>query len=505
METIVILYDENNIYEKLPLYENKNALELTKNAFQKIDFGSITKIETIERCQNLTELLEKILQKSQAENAKNIVFSFADCPFINKNLTEKVFNSHVKYQAEYTFADGYSYGFSPEILNVGTVNILKELSKNQLENQKITRESIFNLIKTDINSFEVESVLSENDFRMFRFSFCCEKKENFLCCKELFLEKNSDDVEELQKIATKSPKILKTIPSFYNIQICDSINISSIYSPYETQFEVKNKISPFSAKNFMNFNDFSNLIEKIAEFSCESVICFSLLGEPLNHPEILKFIEKVLSFEGLSIYFETDGLKINEDFCENLQKIVEKSKERTNNWPKIMIGVLLDSFTEQKYNEIHKNGDFQKAKNAISMLENVIPKNVYPVFTRINENEDELESFFRFWNEKNSPSNGECIINKYENFVGLLPNRKPADLSPFERNICWHLRRDMTILTNGDVPVCKMCAFGSIFGNVFSQSLEEVWKKSDEWLRENINENYNEKCRMCDEYYTFNF
>ena len=506
MENIIILYDENNFYEKESLFENKNALELTREAFEKINFNSEVKIEILKDCQNLTELLEKICEKSKEFNSKNIIFSFADCPFINKSLTEELFKTHIKYQAEYTFADGYPLGFSPEILNVGTVNILKELSKTQeIGKKSVERESLFNLIKADINSFEIESVLSETDFRIFRFAFHCGKKENFLACKQLFLEKKSDDVEDLSKTAAKSVKILKTVPSFYNIQICDSINQGTIFSPYEEQYKIKNKISPFESKINMSFENFSNLISKIADFSEESVINLSGWGEPLNHPEILKIIEKVLSYEGLSIYLETDGINVTDDFCIKLQEILNKSKKRKNNFPKMMIGILLDSFSKEKYQQIHKNGDFEKANEAIIKLEKILPKNVYPVFTRINENEDELESFFRKWNKKESSSCGECIINKYENFAGLLPERKPADLSPLERNPCWHLRRDMTILSNGDVPLCRICLFGNICGNVFQDSLENIWNRFDECLKEHIEEKYNDICRKCDEYYTFNF
>ena len=64
-----------------------------------------------------------------------------------------------------------------------------ELSKTvQAEEGKkpVCRESIFNLIKTDIKSFEVETVLSEEDFRLLRLSFHCGKKESFIACQKLY-------------------------------------------------------------------------------------------------------------------------------------------------------------------------------------------------------------------------------------------------------------------------------------------------------------------------------
>jgi spiro-SPASM protein len=123
----------------------------------------------------------------------------------------------------------------------------------------------------------------------------------------------------------------------------------------------------------------------------------------------------------------------------------------------------------------------------------------------MNQNEDELEAFYRYWSNKENESGGNLTIQKYNNYCGLLADEKPADLSPLERNVCWHLRRDMTILSNGDVPVCSQQIFNSCAGNVFVDGIENVWGKTNELLKANCCGDYDEKCKKCDEYYTFNF
>ena len=123
----------------------------------------------------------------------------------------------------------------------------------------------------------------------------------------------------------------------------------------------------------------------------------------------------------------------------------------------------------------------------------------------MNENESELESFFRYWKEKTNESSGNLIIQKYNSFAGLLKNEEPADLSPLERNVCWHLRRDMTILSNGDVPLCYCSVLDDIVGNVFEQGIETVWNAFNEEVQNQMNKKYCKKCGGCDEYYTFNF
>ena len=66
------------------------------------------------------------------------------------------------------------------------------------------------------------------------------------------------------------------------------------------------------------------------------------------------------------------------------------------------------------------------------------------------------------------------------------------------RGICWHQRRDMVILVDGSVPFCREYMLDNHFGNVFSESLESIWDKGKAM-------EFCEKCRNCDEYYTFNF
>ena len=43
-------------------------------------------------------------------------------------------------------------------------------------------------------------------------------------------------------------------------------------------------------------------------------------------------IEKILSYKGLSVFLESDGLLVNEELCNKLAKIEKSASERTNGW-----------------------------------------------------------------------------------------------------------------------------------------------------------------------------
>ena len=515
MKSIVIFFDEHSDFEEKKVFDGKNALELSRNWACALGFEYFyVNVPT------LADFLSQVNNLVSENHADCVVFSYADLPFLNVALTKKLLKSHFDYKCEYSFADGFPYGFAPEIIDSGTLKILYEMTqKTQVDFGKkcFSRSAIFDLIKTDINAFEVNSVLSQTDWRLWRFSFHCGHKENLLQCENLFSsaqEKNIQvfdencDAEQLCRIAVENISCLKTVPAFYDIQICDLEPVDSIYSPYFDEYVRKNNLPAEKSQNFMSFELYSELMEKISKTSGSGVISLSAWGEPLCHPDFLKIVEKTLSFQGFSVFMETSCINVDEKFCLKLKKIVENALIRKNDYDKIMICVKLDAFSAKMYQKIHPNaneGDFEKLVEKVKMLCGALPGFVYPQFVRMNENEDELESFFRFWNEKTSPSGGKLTIQKYQNFCNLLCDRKPADLSPLERNPCWHLRRDLTILSNGDVPMCRQCVFSNILGNVFAQSIEEIWRKNDDVLLNHLEKKYPLPCEKCDEYYTYNF
>ncbi len=510
MKGIIIFYkDKLSKYADEKVFSGLSARELSKKWAEKMDLESY-ELESV----SLSNMLTDAKALCDSKKADYVVFAYDDLPFLDLELSKKMISSHIEYKAEYTFADGYPYGFTPEIIDRGSLGILAELSKTsqkELGDKAMSRDSIYNLIKTDINSFEVEAELANEDWRIYRFAFHCACKDNFMQTKALYSlisDKENLSVDEKCQLASECPDCLKTVPGFYNIQIADFVHSNYIYLPYNSAYEEKNKLSPTKTKTCMSYNDFSQLVEKIANFSDKAVISLSAWGEPFSNPDCLKMIEKVLSYPGLSVFIESDGLFIDEELCQKLKMLVDSAEERSNGWQKLMIAISIDSFSAQTYCQLHQGvseNDFAKAVNSVSILENAIPGMVYPQFVRINENEKELEGFFRYWNEKTNPSGGNFIIQKYDNFAGLLPDRKPADLSPLERLPCWHLRRDLNILSNGDVPACRAHVLSGIIGNVFKDDLESLWHKTDDLLKNHIEKNYKEKCERCDESYTFNF
>jgi len=525
MKTVTILFaHKNSKYMFEPCFGGKSAFEKSlewafSNNSEKVTVFSFDenkdlveeklsgKAEVVSLSSwNTENLVSAMAETAVKADAGSVVFAWADCPFLNRYLTKEIMESHEEFLSEYTFADGYSYGFSPEVIDSGTLGILKSLSETTFKiaaGAEVTRSALYDLLKTDINAFEVETVLADDDYRLLRYSFDTGKKENLLQCNALYesltdSEKNdlqNLDAEALSVKASKNTGILKTVPGYYNIQLSPVSGSKPVYIPED---------APVNLGENMNTEKAFGLIDDIASFSENAVISLSYFGDPVNHPDLVKICEKILSYSGLSVFIETDFM--NDELAGALKAVSDKAVDRTNGYEKIMISVNLDSFTPETYVRLRgrSEGDFEKAVSSVSKVTELFPSSTYPQFIRMNENEAELESFYRYWNEKSNPSKGNLIIQKYNSFCKTLPERKPADLSPVERNVCWHLRRDMNILSNGDVTFCH-CVYGKVTGNVFEKSLSEIWKAGEEVIKNQTENKYCKNCGDCDEYYTFNF
>lgn len=438
----------------------------------------------------ISELFTKFAEVGKSSKADSIVFAWADLPFVNFEVTKELLSIHKDCKAEYTFADGYPDGLSPEVLDVGAACILSELSKNQkaeLGAKQVTRTSVFDLIKTDINSFEVETLIADEDSRLFRVNFNCGTKANSIACTEMF-KKGVDgkSVDLIAKEACSCVEVLKTVPGYYNIQLTDKCLGKKLYKPEEMETVEGNK--------FMELKEFKELVKKISLFSETAVVSLSAWGEAELHPDFVEMVKAVLSEPGLSVLIEGDLQNLTEEMCISIKEFADSVPSRIDggaNNPKIIWIVTLDTI----------NGP----KNAVELLQKYFAGSVYSQFVRMNENEAELEQFYRFWSDKTSPSGGNIIIQKFDNLCGTLPDRKPADLSPLERNPCWHIRRDMTVLVDGNVPFCRGHLKSNLIGNAFKDNLSEIWKKLDGEVKNHLENKYCGKCGSCDEYYTFNF
>jgi spiro-SPASM protein len=418
-----------------------------------------------------------------AEGADHLFYFFADCPLLDSPLASRLLENHRKYYADYTFADGYPLGLAVEILRPGVLPALAELAKGCPEVQAADRGAVFEVVKKDINAFDVETELAPADLRLLRLSLSSDTKRNHLLLTRL-LEAGAADAESACRLVQEKPELLRTLPAFYSIQIVAGCPQLCSYCPYP-----KFGIQRTGKQGEMELERFVGLADKIRAYSGDAVLSVSLWGEPAYYsrfPELASAVRE----RGLRLIVETSGVGWDPAVLGQIA-----------NGPGIEWIVSLDADSPELYRKLRGEG-YQEALRAIDLLAARFPSQVHVQAVRMKENEERLEDFHRAWKART----GKVIIQKYDHFSGLLPDRRVADLSPLKRFPCWHLKRDLCVLIDGRVPLCREDVnLRHPLGNLFEEELAEVWARGQQLYRDHLRQEYPSLCAGCDEYYTYNF
>ncbi|MDR3138096.1 MAG: spiro-SPASM protein [Treponema sp.] len=428
-------------------------------------------------------------------------FAWADCPFLDPALAGTLAERHLGYAAEYSYADGWPYGFAPEILAPGIAGILAKIAGD--DEGPVERDLLFSVIQKDINAFDIETEISPADLRCHRLSLSADSRRNLLLLTR-FAEAGLSGASGAEGLIAEKPGLLRTLPRFYPVQVTDACPQSCTLCPYP-----KMGGAGSAGGHFLDPARFGDLLDRIAAFSGDAVIDLSLWGELSLHPEKMKLIEGVLSRPGLSLVIETSGLAWSPEELEEAAALAASFREGPSPRvpPPLSWIVSLDAHDPGRYREIRGAG-YSEAVETAKKLSALFPRDAYVQAVRVKGFEDDIEAFYRFWKERGM----NVIIQKYDHFCGFLPELRASDLSPVIRRPCWHLLRDMPVLLDGTVPVCRedIAASGGqgtkpVLGNIFSESPETIWERGTDCYLEQCSRVYSGICAECDEYYTYNF
>ena len=519
MNAILILFADNLPSEAFePLLDGKNSIRLAVEQAKKFtgvektvlltshqgDFSFLNGLQIEQRDSwSKKSLLEKIAELQSDFDCA--YFVFADCPFLDPALAASMIERHLRYAAEYSYADGWPFGLAPEILSPGTAAILAKILGD--DDGKVTRDILFSVIQKDINAFDIETEISKVDLRCHRLNFCADSKRSLLLLKNFIsaAEEKLPCAGDVEKIISEQPEILRTLPNFYPIQVYGGCTQKCSLCPYPAFTDAEGR------SDYMDTEKFELLLDKITAFSGDAVIDLSLWGELSLHPEKIKLIEKVISKKELALVIETSGLGWKKEELEKCAELCRNSETRKNPLPPLSWIVSLDTADPKRYGELRGAG-FAEAGACVKNLFSLFQKDCYVQAVRTAGAEDDIEKFYRYWKENSPLGEKNIIIQKYDDFCGCMEKKQASDISPVIRQPCWHILRDMPVLIDGTVPLCKeeLSVLKNnegkrVLGNVFSDSLEQIWKNGETYYNEHCKKNYAQGCLNCDEYYTYNF
>lgn len=424
-----------------------------------------------------------LLELFPTEGLDDVFYLYADTPLLDREIVGSLYDQHDRYLAHYSFADGYPYGLVPEIVSCDAVPKLRALAA---EHQgPVERDTLFSVIQKDINSFDIETHLSPLDQRLLRVSLAADNRRNFLILERI-MAAGGLDAESVSRVLEEQPQLLRSVPAYISVQVIDGCPQACSYCPFP-----KLGGNPLEQRNEMQLDSFKRIIGEVSRFCEDAVINLSVWGEPSLHSGISDIAAEVLSHDGLSLLVETSGIGWPEGTIET---IAQAGGNRVT-WI-----VSIDSIDPGLYGSLRGKG-FKRAMATAELLLSIAPETTHIQSVRMQENEEHLEAFYRYWKERTE----HVIIQKYSRFGGVLPERKVTDISPLHRFPCWHLKRDLVVLLDGSVPVCREDVQQTeVLGNIFHESIEEIWNRGEAWYRRHLEADYPDICRNCDEYYTFN-
>jgi spiro-SPASM protein len=457
---------------------------------------------------SLELLLEEMAKVGEGADA--VLLAWADEPFLDPALAAKMLEDFRRYRAEYGFADGYPVGLSAEIVSPRILGALAKLAApaDGAAPEEIGRGSLFAAVQKDINAFDIETDISPVDLRDLRLELACDTKRNALLVERLAAAGVSDAASAL-KIIPERMELLRTLPAFVQVQVASGCPQSCRLCPYPVFGPAAYGADILSLRRDMEVPKFASLLDQVIELCEDAVIDISLWGEPSMHADIGGIIDEVIARPGLSLIVETSGLGWGGAFDKGLaQRIREKGAQDRIDWI-----VSLDAWSPELYERMRGEG-YEEAVAFAERLIALFPSRAHVQMVRSRENEAELEAFWRGWKKKTD----KVIVQKYSRQAGLLPDLKVSDLSPLQRRPCWHLKRDLAVLVDGAVPLCRDFSHGDVvLGNAFEPrqgrpaGLAAAWEAGAALHAAHIaasraaeGGSFPPPCEACDEYYTYN-
>ena len=158
----------------------------------------------------------------------------ADAPFIDAECMARMQRIHQDYVAEFTFADGYPFGFAPEILNSELLPIIPRLVRKGERLEAST--TLFSILERDINAFDIETELASEDMRALRVQLFCDTRNNYLMCKAYAKICAQSGGGVLSAIASH-PQVLRQLPMFVSMELTTRHSQKVCYLPQRLQAE----------------------------------------------------------------------------------------------------------------------------------------------------------------------------------------------------------------------------------------------------------------------------
>ncbi len=489
-------------FGSVPIYSNRNSSQYYANHDIKIIPASID----VSSC--LCDLKKKLPKQEKG----NLGLFYGWYPLLDFSLLKEFLTDHERYLAHFSYGENIPIGFLPDLLSLECLHQLPE----------VVPEDIRAFLIKNIEIYDINVFYKEPDLRQYRLDFSTQsQRSQKLATQALDLEpvlsyKNIDNFIKNQA------QILRPYPSYFEIELSTVSSLKPFYWPSINIKDQKEKSQSKKVKTkqeigrFLDISHVDKLVIDIEENAIYDDVTIALggLGEPMTHPKFFEIIESFLKLKKMKrLYLETFGLDLDSEVITKLSSLYNSYK--------IHIIIRLHSLQKKRYAQIHGVDVFDRVYENIDSIENqvtqynkksnkenqssIFPLSFYIEVLRITDNDNEISAYF----DRFEKSVFTVIIQKYNRYIDLLPERRVANLNPLHQDFCWHLARDFYLTVGARVPLCKQDPFAERAPSLpfHEYSVTEILQKTMNYHKASVRGEYEKipmPCKNCDEWYTFN-
>lgn len=473
--TDVFLRKVNTLFPDLPYYSNYQFPSDYK--FQFVDSD-----KELDFLFTVTEKLPPSKSGDADFDESFFVYFTGISPLLSLELTDVLLKRHIRYLAQYSYSENLPKGIVPNFISREFISTLPDTLP----------ATTHDFLIKNLNNYDVEIFFQEPDLRQYRLDFSLSDPRS-LKSTEFFININPDlEYKDLYTTILKNPNGFRLFPSYIEMEIFRGCESSCSFCP--RQFISNEKDNSFLSHEFI----VKFLTDLADTFPYPVTICLGGMGEPLLHPELNLILSDILNFPHLKELIIETGLYTNLDSFTNALRNIGENKKKLN------LIVNLTTLNEAKYKEIYKNKTNVNSilSSLTSITEILGNSNINVQVIKMKEVEEEIEGYFNYFEKLGI----NVILQKYNTYAGLMPEKRVSDLTPIKREFCWHLNRDFYINSDKTVNICRQ-DLNSHIGDLSSDSIFAIWEKGMQLFSESLKGNHNHTgapCLNCDEWYTFN-
>ena len=287
-------------------------------------------------------------------------------------------------------------------------------------------------------------------------------------------------ISSYKKQINKMIKELESRPPVVDIGTTNMCNANCIMCPHSKLKDI----------GTMEIGQYKKIIDDCAKFKVK-IITLSFFGEPLLDKTLIEKIEYAKS-KNIFVAFYTNASLLNKGMANSILKSGLDS-----------ITISFDSNNKETYEKIRRGLKFDIVKKNILNLiklrkEKDSKLKINLVVVELEENKDEIKSFYKEWEKKVDSIN---IINM-RNWASAIDKKGTEESFHYrgnKRSPCALLWQKMVVDWNSDVVLCcDDYSHQIVLGNLKNQTIKQIWKgdKLKEIRKQHLNGEFH-KIPLC--------